>query len=123
MLAYYDTKQHKATQSNTKQHKATQHTCLFTFSHYKMVYPFCATIFVHPHAMGHVIGRHGRIINRIRRECSVVTFNKKYSEHQNKPVRITIKGYSRNSIQQAIFQIDHQVAISNEWCRTNGISY
>lgn len=82
-----------------------------------------ATIPIHPHAMGHVIGKRGSIINRIRKECNVITTNTPYSEHQENPVKMRIEGYTRNAVQQAIFQIDHQIAISNQWCRNNGVDY
>lgn len=88
-----------------------------------MTFPFSATIDVHPHAMGHVIGKRGSVINRIRDECGVVTFNPPYNENQHNMVKMTIEGRTRNAVQEAIFQVDHQIAISNQWCRNNGVSY
>ena len=86
-----------------------------------MAYRFNTTIAVPSHAMGHIIGRFGETIRRIRSECGVVTYNEHYHPYQAEPVRFTIAGNSRNAIQQAIFQIDHQIAISKQWCRMNGI--
>ena len=86
-----------------------------------MTYTF--TIFIHPHAMGHVIGKRGSIINRIRRECNVIINNTPYSEHQKYHVKMVIEGESIDDIDQAIYQIDHQIAISNQWCRNNGVAY
>ena len=86
-----------------------------------MAYRFNTTIVVPSHAMGHVIGRFGQTIRRIRTECGVVTFNEHFHPYQSQPVRLTLEGNSRNAIQQAIFQIDHQIAISTQWCRMNGI--
>ena len=88
-----------------------------------MVYEYQATILIHPHAMGHVIGYGGTTIQRITQECEVVTINETFSEHQQHPVRMTIKGIRRDAVQQAIFRIDEQIAISNEWCKKNGIAY
>ena len=88
-----------------------------------MPYTFNTTIAVHPHAMGHVIGKNGSIIKRIRKECDVQIYNTPYSEHQTKPVSLTIEGKSRFAIHQALYQIDHQIAISSEWCKKNGVSY
>ena len=85
------------------------------------VYTF--KLFIHPSAMGHVIGRRGTIINRIRSECNVVTFNTPYYETQKNYVEMTIEGHTKDAIDQAVYQIDHQVAISNEWCKNNGMEY
>lgn len=84
---------------------------------------FTFKYFIHPHAMGHVIGNRGSIINRIRRECNVITFNPPYSEHQKDDVVLTIEGNTIDEIEQAIYQIEHQIAISNEWCRNNDVAY
>jgi predicted RNA-binding protein YlqC (UPF0109 family) len=81
------------------------------------------TIDIHPTAMGHVIGKRGTTIERIRRECNVVTRNTPYTGHQKIPVKMRIEGYTRDAVQEAIFQIDHQVAISNTWCKNNGVEY
>jgi len=88
-----------------------------------MNYAFNTTIIVPSHAMGHVIGRFGQTIRRIRTECGIVTYNEHYHPYQEKPVKMKIAGNTRYAIQQAIFQIDHQIAISSEWCRKNGINY
>ena len=88
-----------------------------------MTFRFSATIDIHPSAMGHIIGKRGYIIKRIRKECGVVTFNPPYTENQRNMVKMTIEGKSRNAVQQAIFQMDHQIAISNRWCRNNGVEY
>ena len=50
-----------------------------------------ATIPIHPHAMGHVIGKRGSVINRIRSECNVVTTNTPYNEDQETPVKMKIE--------------------------------
>jgi len=86
-----------------------------------MAYRFNTTISVPSHAMGHIIGRDGQTIHRIRNECGVVTYNEQYHPYQSQPVNLSIAGNSRNAIQQAIFQIEHEIAISNHWCRMNGI--
>ena len=90
---------------------------------YIMTNSFHATIPIHPHHMGHVIGKEGSNIRRIRKQCNVVTFNPPYGEHQKEHVKLTIEGNTRNDVQQAIFQIDHQIAISSAWCRNNGMEY
>ena len=87
-----------------------------------MTNTYTTTIKIPPHAMGHVIGKHGSIIKRIRDECNVTTRNPPYSEYQDNDIMMTIYGYSRNAIQQAIFQIDHQIAISNAWCKNNNMN-
>jgi hypothetical protein len=73
--------------------------------------------------MGHVIGKRGTTIKRIRRECSVVLRNTPYTEYQKIPVKMSIKGYTRDAVQQAIYQIEHQIAINNAWCKKNGVEY
>lgn len=88
-----------------------------------MVQQFCTTINVPSHAMGHVIGRFGQTIRNIRNLCGVITMNENYHPYQKADVRMTIQGYSREAIQQAIFMIDDQVAISAEWCRKNQLVF
>lgn len=88
------------------------------------IYPtYHVTIDIHPSAMGHVIGKRGTTIKRIRRECSVVSRNTPYTQHQKIPVKMSIKGYTRDAVQQAIYQIEHQIAINNAWCMKNSVKY
>ena len=88
-----------------------------------MTYAYTTTISIHPSAMGHVIGKRGVVINRICNECNVVTNNTRLSECQKTLVIMTINGHTRDAVQQALYQIDHQIAISNEWCRNNGVDH
>lgn len=84
---------------------------------------FTFKLFIHPHAMGHIIGKGGSIIKRIQRECNVITNNTSYWEGQKYHVEMTIEGNTTDEIDQAIYQIEHQIAISNEWCRNNNVAY
>ena len=88
-----------------------------------MVHLFTLTTHIHPSAMGHVLGKKGKTIRSIREKFNVSTHNTPYSEHQTDYVRITINGLDRDDVQNAIFAIDDLVAISNRWCKKNGISY
>jgi polyribonucleotide nucleotidyltransferase len=84
---------------------------------------YTANLNIHPSAMGHVIGKRGKTIRGIRQRYSVSTQNTCYYENQDGYVQLTIQGRTRNDVQKAIFEIDDLIAVSNRWCRTNGVVY
>ncbi len=88
-----------------------------------MVHLFTMTMHIHPSAMGHVLGKKGRTIRSIREKFNVSTHNTPYSEYQTDYVRFTINGINRDNVQKAIFEIDDLIAISNRWCKENGVPY
>jgi len=83
--------------------------------------PTIVRMSVHRSAMGHVIGRNGVTIQRIRNSNNVVIYNSKFNDDTNY-VKFFIKGDSED-VANALTNIQEQINISNDWCKKNGFLY
>ena len=76
---------------------------------------------VHRSAVGHIIGRNGSTIKRIRRNYRLKSYNTKHTEN-TKYVTFFLEGIEENVL-NAIQEINQLIAISNKWCQENGVEY
>ena len=83
--------------------------------------PTIVRMSVHRSAMGHVIGRNGVTIQKIRNSNNVVIYNSKFNDDTNY-VKFFIKGDSED-VANALTNIQEQINISNDWCKKNGFLY
>ena len=77
---------------------------------------------IHRSAMGHVVGRNGMTIKRIRQEYDVSTYNTNFGDEKDGYTTFHIKG-QLESVNKAVKDICNLIEISNEWCKKNNYKY
>ncbi len=86
-----------------------------------MMKPTIVRMSIHRSAMGHIIGRNGITIRKIRNSNKVTIYNSKYEDNTDYVI-FFIKGESEN-VANAQAKIQEQINISNDWCKQNGHPY